>query len=142
MTNKFKQMVLLLCFAASVMMVSCNKDKETETGSADIVASWKCTYSSTYDEYRDDSGEWQSRMLENKYKGEIMTLSEDGKVFINSREKGTYTKTFSTIIFDCERMVDGLYNIVTLTSSKLKLQQLNRDNEVDEWCDVFEFERM
>jgi len=133
-----KVFVMFFCVVAT----SCSKNDTAENGNANIVASWKCTYSYTYYEYRDDNGEYQGAMKENKYKGDIMTLSEDGKVFINDRERGTYTKTSSTIIFDCDRMVDGLYNIVSLTNSKLKIQQLNRDNEVDEWCDIFEFERI
>ena len=138
--TKIKLIGLLLCFVATAMMVSCNKDDESIDENASIVASWKCTYSSTYYEYSDDYGEWQGAMKENKYKDDIMTLSEDGKVFVYGSEIGTYIKASSTIIFDCSRMVDGLYQILTLTQSKLKIKLTGVDD--DEWCDVFEFERM
>ena len=138
MKTKIKLMGLLLCFAATTIMMSCNKDDESIDENASIVASWKCTYSSTYYEYY-ENGEYHGAMKENKYKDDVMTLSEDGKVFVNGSEKGTYTKASSTIIFDCSRMVDGLYQILTLTQSKLKIKLTG---DVDEWCDVFEFEKI
>ena len=143
MKNKFKLLCLLICFVAISMMVSCNKDEATIDENASIVASWKCTYSFTKELFYGEDGQCAGeRMEENKYKGEIMTLSEDGSVYINSTERGSYTKTTTTIIFNCKKMVYGLYKIVILTNSKFKIQKFNQNGEVDEWCDVLEFERM
>ena len=108
MKNKFKLLCLLMCFVAISMMVSCNKDDATIDENASIVASWKCTYSFTNELfYREDGQCAGERREENKYKGEIMTLSEDGSVYINSTERGSYTKTTTTIIFRRNSQIAG-----------------------------------
>ena len=46
MNNKFKLMALLLCFAATAMMVSCTPEKEEETNPL-VGTKWACKYSNS-----------------------------------------------------------------------------------------------
>ena len=132
MKNKFKTMGLLMCFVATFMMVSCNKEEANE---AKIVGTWGCVHS-----YAHIWGE----NFDNEY-----TDYDRGNV-VNFKEDGSYTSSIEWLFFDKEGtwMIDGnsLFldrhagEIQNLSNNALKLYyEEHYDNRHGEW--TLEFKR-
>ena len=118
MKNKFKTIGLLLCFAATLMMVSCNKD---EVNTSKIVGTWGCI--SSYEHYW-GTDVWGDGSL-HPYDHE----SNDNAIgaFLDLKDDATYTITGPTgdIFYPTEGnwLVDG--NSLILGGRKFEIQHLD-----------------
>ena len=131
MKKKIKLMGLLMCFVATSMMVSCNKD---EVNSANIVGTWGCVHS------RKISSRGVNDANEDNARGDIVKFNEDG----------TYTSNIPYPPFNSESdetwMIDGNTLILNGGSYEINIQELNNttlkikyDNY--NWSYLYEFKK-
>ena len=132
MTNKLKLVGLMLCFVASAMIVSCNKDSNEDNGNSDnstsIVGTWGCVNS--YEHY------WGMRWNDNYteiipydieytdfWKGDVINLKDDG-TYISSDDVAFFDDHGGHWMKDGNKLiVDGNpHEIELLNSSSLKLK--------------------
>lgn len=104
-------MGLLMCFVATSMMVSCNKD---EVNSANIVGTWGCVHSRVI-----SSSGVINTSQEDRDRGNIVRFNEDG----------TYTSTITSPPFysksDETWMIDGNTLILNGGGYEINIQELN-----------------
>lgn len=128
-------MGLLMCFVATSMMVSCNKD---EVNSANIVGTWGCVHSREISQ----SGVINTSQ-EDRDRGNIVRFNEDG----------TYTSTISSPPFysksDKTWMIDGNTLILNGGDYEINIQELNNttlkikydEPYYDHWSYLYEFKK-
>ena len=138
--NVFKTIGLMLCFAATAMMMSCNKDEGNDDSSTSnngsyeemIVGDWDCVHS--YDHYYHEMGGnvWQdtTRIDGWKFFGDRWKFTSDGKWYRNAYEYGTYVISGDLFSLTHPRS-DGneyyRYKIKELTSTKLVLGEISEE---------------
>lgn len=121
MKNKFKTIGLLLCFAATSMIVSCNKD---EVNTSKIVGTWGCI--SSYEHY------WGINVLDDgsPYPYDNEYLDQAIGAFLDLKDDATYTITGRTgdIFYPKEGnwLVDG--NNLILGGCKFEIQHLDNNS--------------
>lgn len=119
MKSKIKLMGLLMCFVATSMMVSCNKD---DGNGAKIVGTWGCVHNYTHDWGTDYHGEDYDNEYTDEFKGTVINFKEDGS-YTSSRRWYWYIDKDGTWMIDGNSLIldGGALDIKTLNNNNLKL---------------------
>ncbi len=139
--NVFKTIGLMLCFAATTMMVSCNKDDDNGNSSTPgnssyeemIVGDWDCVHS--YNHYYHEMGGnvWLDTTRTDgwDFYGDRWKMTSDGKWYVNAHEYGTYVVSgdMLALTHSLNSSSNRYYNykIKELTSTKLVLGETSEE---------------
>lgn len=126
MKKKIKLMGLLMCFVATSMMVSCNKD---EVNSTNIVGTWGCVHS------RLITSRGINTSFEDNARGDIVRFNEDGTYTSNIPYPPFYSNSDETWMIDGNTLIlngDGCeINIQELNNTTLKIKYDNHYFDLD-----------